>query len=108
MVATAAYLPLYVHTVRVGLQGARPSVLTILILAIVVIGAIPVIGSGWLQAWGAVGGSVLIGLRPGWAIPVFLVLLGAVVIGSVQLATPGGRSTTGLRSGTWGRSWPGA
>jgi two-component system, NarL family, sensor histidine kinase DesK len=88
VVATAAYLPPYVHTVRRGLQGARPPALPMLVMAAVVIGVTPVVGAVWLRTWGAVGAVVLIARRPGWSIPAFLVLLGAGTAWSIELGSP--------------------
>jgi two-component system, NarL family, sensor histidine kinase DesK len=69
-VATACYLPLYVRHVRHAARGIRPAGAgwTLLAMAVVIIGALPVIGTSWLTSLHALAVSALIVLRPPWSL----------------------------------------
>jgi two-component system, NarL family, sensor histidine kinase DesK len=70
LVATACYLPLYVWHVWHATRGSRPpgAGWTLTAMAVVIIGAVPVIGTGWLPALHALAVSVLIIVRPPWSL----------------------------------------
>lgn len=79
LVATACYLPLYVRHVRHATRGTRPAGAgwTLLAMAMVIIGALPVIGTSWLTSLHALAVSALIILRPPWSLLVVAGLLAA-------------------------------
>jgi two-component system, NarL family, sensor histidine kinase DesK len=79
LVATACYLPLYVRHVRHATRGTRPAGAgwTLLAMAVVIIGALPVIGTSWLTSLHALGVSALIVLRPPWSLLVVAGVLAA-------------------------------
>jgi two-component system, NarL family, sensor histidine kinase DesK len=78
-VATACYLPLYVRHVRHATRGTRPAGArwTLLAMAVVIIGVLPVIGTSWLTSLHALAVSALIILRPPWSLLVVAGLLAA-------------------------------
>ncbi|MPZ28985.1 MAG: hypothetical protein GEV12_21955 [Micromonosporaceae bacterium] len=69
LVATACYLPLHVRHVWYAVRGARPpgGGWTLAVMAVVVIGALPVVGTGWLIAFPMLAVSVLVVVRPPWS-----------------------------------------
>jgi two-component system, NarL family, sensor histidine kinase DesK len=79
LVATACYLPLYVRHVWHAARGTRPAGAgwTLLAMAVVIIGALPVIGTSWLVSLHALAVSALIILRPPWSLLVVAGLLAA-------------------------------
>jgi two-component system, NarL family, sensor histidine kinase DesK len=79
MVATACYLPLHVRHVWHATRGRRPAGAhwTLLAMAVVIIGALPVIGTSWLTSLHALGVSALIVLRPPWSLLVVAGVLAA-------------------------------
>jgi two-component system sensor histidine kinase DesK len=79
LVATACYLPLYVRHVRHATRGTRPAGAgwTLLAMAVVIIGALPVIGASWLTSLHALAVAVLIVLRPPWSLLAVAGLLAA-------------------------------
>lgn len=79
LVATACYLPLHVRHVRHATRGTRPAGAqwTLLAMAVVIIGALPVIGTSWLTSLHALAVSALIILRPPWSLLVVAGLLAA-------------------------------
>jgi two-component system sensor histidine kinase DesK len=70
LVATACYLPLHVRHVRHATRGTRPAGAgwTLLAMAAVIIGALPVVGTSWLTSLHALAVSALIILRPPWSL----------------------------------------
>jgi hypothetical protein len=79
LVATACYLPLHVRHVWNATRGTRPpgAPWTLLVMAVVIIGALPVIGTSWLTSLHALAVSALIVLRPPWSLLVVAGLLAA-------------------------------
>jgi two-component system sensor histidine kinase DesK len=79
LVATACYLPLYVRHVRHAAGGTRPAGAgwTLLAMAVVIMGALPVIGTSWLTSLHALAVSARIVLRPPWSLLVVAGLLAA-------------------------------
>ena len=79
LVATACYLPLHVRHVRHATRGTRPAGAgwTLLAMAVVIIGALPVIGTSWLTSLHALAVSALIVLRPPWSLLVVAGVLAA-------------------------------
>jgi signal transduction histidine kinase len=79
VVATACYLPLHVRHVWYATRGSRPAGAgwTLLAMAVVIIGALPVIGTGWLTSLHALAVSALIVLRPPWSLLAVTGLLAA-------------------------------
>jgi two-component system sensor histidine kinase DesK len=77
--ATACYLPLHVRHVWYAARGSRPAGAgwTLLAMAVVIIGALPVIGTSWLTSLHALAVSVLIVLRPPWSLLAVAGLLAA-------------------------------
>jgi two-component system, NarL family, sensor histidine kinase DesK len=84
LVATACYLPLYVWHVWHATRGSRPpgAGWTLAAVAVVIIGAVPVIGTGWLPALHALAVSVLIIVRPPWS----LLMVAGLVAAAAPLA----------------------
>lgn len=72
LVATACYLPLHVRHVWYAVRGTRPrgAGWTLAAMAVVIIGAVPVIGTSWLIALPMLAVSVLIVIRPRWSLPI--------------------------------------
>jgi two-component system sensor histidine kinase DesK len=70
LLATACYLPLHVRHVWYAVRGAHPPAggWTLAAMAVVVIGALPVIRTSWLIALPMLAVSVLVVLRPPWSI----------------------------------------
>jgi len=57
-------------------------------MAIVIIGAVPIIGIGWLSALHSLAVSVLILLRPRWSAGIFAVLVAAPIPLALPLGAP--------------------
>lgn len=79
VLATACYLPLHVRHVWYAARGARPRAggWTLAVMAVVVLGAVPLVGTGWLTSLHALGVSVLILVRPPWSLPLAAGLVAA-------------------------------
>jgi two-component system sensor histidine kinase DesK len=79
LVATACYLPLHVRHVRHATRGTRPAGAqwTLLAMAVVILGALPIIGTSWLTSLHALAVSALIVLRLPWSLLVVAGLLAA-------------------------------
>jgi two-component system sensor histidine kinase DesK len=90
LVATACYLPLYVRHVVYGVRGSRPAGATwsLLAMAVVIIGAVPIIGVGWLSSLHALAVSVLLLVRRRWSLGIFLALVAAPIPLAVALGAP--------------------
>jgi two-component system, NarL family, sensor histidine kinase DesK len=93
LVATACYLPLHVRHVWYAARGRRPAGAgwTLAAMAVVVIGALPVIGTSWLIALPMLAVSVLVTVRPPWSFPAAAGLVSApaplaVVFGDAEWA----------------------
>lgn len=88
LVATACYLPLYVRHVWHATRGTRPAGAgwTLLAMAVVIIGALPVIGTSWLTSLHALAVAALIVLRPPWS----LLAVAGLLAAPAPLATPSG------------------
>ena len=70
LVATACYLPLYVQHVWYAARGRRPAGAgwTLLAMAVVILGALPFIGTSWLISLHSLAVSVLIIVAPPWSL----------------------------------------
>ena len=90
--ATALYLPLYVHHVRYGLRGERPRflLLTLGTMAVVIVGMTPIIGAEWFYAYGAIVASVLITTPPWFSFPAVTCTLAVVGIWAAELRNDSG------------------
>jgi two-component system sensor histidine kinase DesK len=90
LVATACYLPLYVRLVWHAARGSRPpgAGWTLAVMAVVIIGAVPVVGTGWLPALHALAVSVLIVVRPPWSLPIVAGLAAATAPLAIALGDP--------------------
>jgi two-component system, NarL family, sensor histidine kinase DesK len=91
LVATALYLPLHVRHVWHATRGSRPAGAgwTLAAMAVVILGALPVIGTGWLTTLHSLAVSVLIVLRPPWSLAAVALLLAAPWPLAVALGDPG-------------------
>jgi two-component system sensor histidine kinase DesK len=91
-VATALYLPLYVHHVRYGLRGERPRhlPLTLGAMAVVIVGVTPLLGAEWFYAYSALAASVLVMTPPRFSFPVVACTLAAVGIWVAELRNNSG------------------
>jgi two-component system, NarL family, sensor histidine kinase DesK len=90
LVATACYLPLHVRHVRHATNGTRPAGAhwTLLAMAVVIIGVLPVIGTSWLTSLHALAVSTLIVLRPPWSLLAVAGLLAAPAPLAVAFGDP--------------------
>jgi signal transduction histidine kinase len=70
LVATACYLPLYVRHIWYAARGLRApgAGWTLLVMAVVILGALPFIGTSWLTSLQSLAVSVLIIVRPPWSL----------------------------------------
>jgi two-component system, NarL family, sensor histidine kinase DesK len=70
LVATACYLPLYVRHVWHAARGSRPAGAgwTVLVMAVVILGALPFIGTSWLTSLHSLAVSVLIIVGLPWSL----------------------------------------
>jgi two-component system sensor histidine kinase DesK len=90
LVATACYLPLYVRVVVHGVRGSRPAGAgrTLLAMTVVILGALPFIGVGWLSALHSLAVSVLLVIRGRWSLVVFAGLVAAPIPLAIALGAP--------------------
>jgi two-component system sensor histidine kinase DesK len=90
--ATALYLPLYVHHVRYGVRGERPRrlPLTLGAMAAVIVGVTPLLGAEWFYTYSAIIASVLVTTRPRFSFPAVAFTLVAVGIWVAQLRNDSG------------------
>jgi two-component system sensor histidine kinase DesK len=90
--ATALYLPLYVHHVRYGLRGERPRrlPLTLGAMAVVIVGFTPLLGAEWFYTYSAIVASVLVTTRPRLSLPVVACTVVAVGIWAAELRNESG------------------
>jgi two-component system sensor histidine kinase DesK len=90
LVATACYLPLYVRLVWHAARGSRPphAGWTVTVIAVVIVGAVPVVGTVWLPSLHALAVSVLIVVRPPWSLAVVAVLAAATAPLAIALGDP--------------------
>lgn len=70
LAATACYLPMHVRHVWYAARGSRPAGAgwTLTAMAVVILGALPVIGTSWLTSLHSLAVSVLIIVRPPWSL----------------------------------------
>jgi two-component system, NarL family, sensor histidine kinase DesK len=90
LVATACYLPLHVRHVWYAARGSRPAGAgwTLTAMAVVILGALPVIGTSWLTALHALAVSVLIVVRPPWSLLAVASLVAATAPLAVAFGDP--------------------
>jgi two-component system sensor histidine kinase DesK len=90
LVATICYLPLYVRLVLHAVRGSRPAGArwTLAAIAAVIIGAVPIIGVGWLSTLHSLAVSVLILVRVPWSLAIFAGLVAAPIPLAVALGAP--------------------
>jgi two-component system, NarL family, sensor histidine kinase DesK len=90
LVATACYLPLHVRHVWYAARGSRPPSggWTLTVMAVVVLGALPAIGTAWLPALHALAVSVLIVVRPPWSFAAVAGLVAATAPLAMVLGDP--------------------
>jgi two-component system sensor histidine kinase DesK len=81
LLATAIYLPFHLRHVVYAARGARASGArwTLTVMALVIFGALPLAGIGWLWAFSSLAVSVLLLLRPPWSTLCFVALVAAPV-----------------------------
>src|SRR5215831_19213730 len=81
VVATACYLPLYVRHVWYAVRGSRPAGAgwTLLAMAVVILGALPFIGTSWLISLHSLAVSVLIIVSLPWSLLAAASLVAATV-----------------------------
>jgi signal transduction histidine kinase len=90
LVATACYLPLHVRHVWYAARGSRPAGAgwTLTAMAVVVLGALPVVGTSWLASLHALAVSVLIVVRPPWSLLAVASLVAATAPLAVAFGDP--------------------
>jgi two-component system, NarL family, sensor histidine kinase DesK len=90
LVATACYLPLYVRHVWYAARGCRPAGAgwTLLAMAVVILGALPFIGTSWLISLHPLAVSVLIIVRPPWSLLAVASLVAATAPLAVAFGHP--------------------
>jgi two-component system, NarL family, sensor histidine kinase DesK len=90
LVATACYLPLYVRHVWHAARGSRPAGAgwTLTAMAVVIVGAVPLVGTGWLPTLHVLAVSTLLVVRPPWS----LLIVGGLVSATAPLAIAFGDS----------------
>jgi two-component system, NarL family, sensor histidine kinase DesK len=81
LIATACYLPLYVRVVVHGVRRSRPAGAgwTLLAMTVVILGALPFIGVGWLSALDSLAVTALLVIRWRWSLVVFAGLVAAPI-----------------------------
>lgn len=91
VIATACYLPLHLRHVVYALRGARPpgAGWTLVAMSVVIIGATPIVGPGWLHMFVALAVSVLILVRPPWSFLLCVVLAAGMTPLALALGEPG-------------------
>jgi len=79
LVATACYLPLYVRHVWYAARGSRPAGAgwTLLAMTVVILGALPLIGTSWLTSLHSLAVSVLIIVCVPWSLLIAASLVAA-------------------------------
>lgn len=77
IVATACYLPLHMRHVIYVVRGARPpgAYWTLAAMAVIILGALPLVGLGWLWALSSLAVSALLLLPAPWSGLAFLALV---------------------------------
>jgi two-component system, NarL family, sensor histidine kinase DesK len=90
LVATACYLPLHVRHVWYATRGARPAGAgwTLTAMAVVILGALPVIGTSWLTSLHALAVSVLLVMRPPWSLLAVVGLVAATASLAIAFGDP--------------------
>lgn len=71
LAATAAYVPLYLRHVLYFIRGRRPPAAgwTLAVVTIVVAGALPLVGQGWLPSFFVIAVCLLVALPWRWSLP---------------------------------------
>jgi two-component system sensor histidine kinase DesK len=84
LVATALYLPLHLRHVTYAARGERPpeGAWTLAVMTVVVVGALPILGTVWLPTFHVIAVSALIVLPRPWS----LLAVAAVVVAQAPLA----------------------
>jgi two-component system, NarL family, sensor histidine kinase DesK len=90
LVATACYLPLYVRHVWHAARGSRPAAAgwTLLAMAVVILGALPFIGTSWLTSLHSLAVSVLIIMGLPWSMLAAASLIAATAPLAIALGNP--------------------
>lgn len=90
LIATACYLPLHLRHVLYAVRGSRPAGAgwTLVAMSVVIVGATPLIGVGWLFMFASLGLSVLIVVRPPWSFVLALGLTAAMAPLALALGEP--------------------
>jgi two-component system sensor histidine kinase DesK len=90
LVATACYLPLYVRHVWYAARDSRPAGAgwTLLAMAVVILGALPFIGTSWLDSLHSLAVSVLIIARLPWSLLAVTSLVAATAPLAIAFGDP--------------------
>lgn len=87
LVGVACYLPLHVRHVLYAVRGYQPAgaLWTLAAMAVVVIGALPLVGAGWIVMFHALAVSVLLLVGPPWSFLIFVALVAAAPLAAIAL-----------------------
>jgi two-component system sensor histidine kinase DesK len=101
--ATAVYLPLHLRHVMYGLRGTRApaAAWTLLAMAVVIVGALPLVGIFWLGNFSALAGSVLIVAPAPWSAIGFIGLIAVIAPLAVMLSADAGLAALNVYTVAW-------
>lgn len=103
IVATACYLPLYVRNVFEVTRGSTPSggVWVLAAMAVIIIGALPLVGAVWLLHFWVLAVSALLVLRPPWSVLAAVAVVASLAPLALALDTGAGRASWIVFSSLW-------
>jgi two-component system, NarL family, sensor histidine kinase DesK len=103
IVATACYLPLYVRNVFEVTRGSTPSggVWVLAAMAVLIFGALPLVGAVWLLHFWVLAVSALLVLRPPWSVLAAVAVVASLAPLALALDTGAGRASWIVFSSLW-------
>jgi len=93
--AVAAYLPLHVRHVWFAARSARPrgGAWTLAVMAVIIVGVLPLVGSTWVLEFSSLAASALIVARPPWSWLIGGGLVAATIPVALALGDPYGQAS---------------